>query len=156
MPVTLSQILSGIEERTDSMPFMGDVVEITWSPGRMTPELEARVAGLADVSDAEEWRLSEALADSIATLVVRWDLLESKGGPPISTDAERVKRLPVPFLWEVFGFLTGLSGPKAESEEPSPDSSPPVASSAKTPGGTGSSGRRGTSRSRRGTSRNGR
>ncbi len=155
MPVTLSQILSGIEERTDSMPFLDDVVEITWSPGRMTPELEARVAGLADVSEAEEWRLTEALADSIATLVVRWDLLEDDGGP-MASSPERVKRLPVPFLWEVFGFLSGLSGPKVESGEPSPGTSQPAASSGKTPGGTGSSGRRDTSRSRRGTSRNGR
>ena len=114
MPLKLSRLFEATS--TEEIPYLGEVLTVTWTPAGMTPALQDRFLS-ADGENAS----TKAVVEVLSGLLRGWDLLDDDG-TPIPTTTERLMVLPKNFLLEVLGSLSSASSPKAESEPPSPDS----------------------------------
>jgi hypothetical protein len=114
MPLRLSRLFEATS--TEEIPYLGEVLTVTWTPAGMTPALQDRF-----MSANGENESTKAVVEVLAGLLKGWDLLDDDG-TPIPTTTERLMVLPKSFLLDVMRSLSSASSPKATSEPPSPDS----------------------------------
>lgn len=112
MPLKLSRLFE--EVQTVEMPYLGEVLSLTWTPAGWTPAAQDHFVS-ADGENAS----TLAMVDVLASLLVRWDLLDDDG-EPIPTTKDRLESLPKGFLLDVLRFLGSSNSPNPASEESSP------------------------------------
>lgn len=112
MPLKLSRLFE--DTQTVEMPYLGEVLSITWTPAGFSPAVQDRFVS-ADGENAS----TLALVDVLSSLLVRWDLLDDEG-QTIPTTKERMLTLPKGFLLDVYRFLGSSNSPNPASEESSP------------------------------------
>lgn len=93
MPITLDDLRR--DERICTVEFAGSTAEITYKPQGYTPEVED-----AFQKALENRRSSNGLAQFVAALVIRWDVL-GDDGEPYPLDLESLCKLPSRFLTAV-------------------------------------------------------
>jgi 1-deoxy-D-xylulose 5-phosphate reductoisomerase len=101
MPITLQQLAA--HSASVTFEFAGESVTVRYAPDRVTEHLQAQIQTCAALPTNEQ-EVSTALTlvnETLVTLVLHWDVLESEGGPMVPIDAEHVATLPFSFRVEV-------------------------------------------------------
>lgn len=107
MPVRLSELRANV--RTVAIPVDGDVLNVTYRPSGITPEVEDRL----DEATSKQ-RIGESLMTLLAAALVSWDLLGDDGKPlPVTVETMRV--LPLSFLAKLVQAVTADMRPNAPS-----------------------------------------
>lgn len=172
MPITLDKLFSLTV--SSSFEYLGETVNVVWSPSRYTGEMdelaatidaeqEAAAAELEELSEAGpgdqkvqriaaqiQARDRKAVRRFLAALLVSWDVLDARG-KPIPTDERTLATLPPDFLTTVFASIGRENQVDPTKAPGSRSSSSGKARTARSPRGTASSGGPTTSGSRRGT-----
>jgi hypothetical protein len=90
MPITLQDLRR--EERTITLDYNGDELEITYKPSALTPEMEETIR-----TATERERPLSGIAQVVSMLVVDWEVLDENGNH-IFPDLEFCMTLPNEFL----------------------------------------------------------
>lgn len=98
MPLTLTDLMQ--DERTFTLTYLDEELEVTYRPSGYTPEVEDRFQ-----SKIEANRSSNSFAEFLAGILVKWNL-ESEDGSPYPTDVSALRKLPSRFLSRVVSEIT--------------------------------------------------
>ena len=107
----LAQILG--EQRTVTIPFGDDLLNVVYAPDQFTPELEERYMSMVQTQ-----RSGMALAQIICGLVKKWDLVDN-GGNVYPLEVQALSKMPVTFLNSVVDALNNDIMPKKTNAKPS-------------------------------------
>lgn len=125
------------ENRTITVAVPGssseETVEITYRPGAMNLEVAEKVQELAEAGS-----FSVATVESLRTVLVSWDIQE-EDGTPLDVTADSIRRVPLPFLMQVFSAIHEDARPNPQTGEASEGTSPQVDKSDTLQDGTSSS-----------------
>lgn len=100
----LAQLLG--EQRTVTIPFGDESLNVVYSPDQFTPELEERYMSMVQTQ-----RSGMALAQIICGLVKKWDLIDNSNNV-YPLDVETLSKMPVTFLNAVVDAVNNDIMPK--------------------------------------------
>ena len=100
MPIRLADLRK--ERKTVTFPFADDTVTLTYTPGAVTPELEARAFA---VDDPKTERYLGGLADLLAEILLEWDLI-GDDDQPFKPTRENLGKLSAAFLGATWRAIT--------------------------------------------------
>lgn len=106
MPIQLSQLKANT--RSVVVAYYDDTVTVRYQPSVLTPNREAAIKATAADSD------NTALLETIADLVVEWDVLDAEG-KPLPRTVDVLRDLPSAFLMTIFQAIGEDMAPKAKS-----------------------------------------
>jgi len=110
MPITLGKLVAG-KRRTVAVEFDGEIINITYTTGKLTPAVEARL------NDANENnRPASGVADELANIITGWDIL-GDDGEPVPITAELLHEFPTRFLLACVQAIGADNHPNATSAE---------------------------------------
>lgn len=121
-------------------------VQVDYQPGNLTFDLGEQIQAAVDAGKLTD---AHGLLKVLEELLVDWDLeediLDDEGNPTgevrrLTTKAEDLKKVPIPFLGLVFQKIQEASVPNAESGPNSGGTLPQTEQSAPSPNGTSSFG----------------
>ena len=90
MPIRLSQV--GKQQKTATVAYDGETVDIVYRPGAFTPRVEARI------NEAQkDSTVSQELAQILSEVIISWDVLDDDG-QPLPPTIDLLMDLPLAFL----------------------------------------------------------
>jgi len=107
MPVSITHLVR--DRRTVTVPVGDEHLTITYRPGGVTAETEARLRQYAD-----DQRGGAALVALLTDCLVEWDLLD-EAGKPLPINAKVLSSLPTLFLNQVVQTITEDMRPNLSS-----------------------------------------
>jgi len=110
MPITLGKLVAG-KRRTVAVEFDGEIINITYTTGGLTPAVEGRLA-----QASRDNRPASGMADELASIIVDWDIVDDKGKPEQVT-REILSSLPTQFLVACVIAIGADNRPNATSAE---------------------------------------
>lgn len=107
MPISLADLTRAT--RTVAVEYDGHTVNLTYTPGKLTPAVEARL------NDANEHnRPASGVADELAQIIVGWDVTDEKG-KPVEVTTELLHEFPTRFLLACVQAIGSDARPNAQS-----------------------------------------
>lgn len=107
MPISIADLTR--PTRTVTVDYDGNIVNLTYSPGRLTPAVEARLN-----QANEQNRPASGVADELAKIIVSWDVT-GDDGKPLAVTADLLHEFPTRFLLACVSAIGGDARPNVAS-----------------------------------------